>query len=102
LLDAISLPSLVTGVTNSIQSTDFSIKVVPNARASAWDNQFAVFRTDAEVKPFIRQEEEGITVAAKAEGSEFEFDQDKHQYGIKAIRNVGYGYWQTGCLVTLE
>jgi phage major head subunit gpT-like protein len=102
LLDAISLPSLLTGVTNSIQATDFVIKVVANARLSAWDNQFAVFRTDAEVKPFIRQEEEDITVAAKAEGSEFEFDTDKHQYGIKAIRNVGYGYWQTGCLVTLE
>jgi len=39
-------------------------------------------------------------VAAVAEGSELEFDKDIHRYGIKAIRNVGYGYWQKGCLVT--
>ena len=29
-----------------------------------------------------------------AEGSEEEFKNDRHLYGIKAIRNVGYGYWQ--------
>jgi phage major head subunit gpT-like protein len=101
LRDAISLPALLTGVPNYLQSSDFSISVVPNARLSTWQDKFAVFRTDGQVKPFIRQEEEGVTVSAKAEGSEYEFDTDKHQYGIKAIRNVGYGYWQTGCLVTL-
>jgi phage major head subunit gpT-like protein len=23
-----------------------------------------------------------------------EFNEDKHHYGVKAIRNVGYGMWQ--------
>jgi len=40
-------------------------------------------------------------VDAIAEGSELEFKEDVHQYGIKAMRNVGYGYWQKACLVTL-
>jgi len=97
----ISLDSLATGVPNIVPASGFKIQVVPNARLSTWTDRFAIFRTDAEVKPFIRQEEEGITVAAKAEGSEFEFDFDKHQYGIKAIRNVGYGYWQEAAEVIL-
>ena len=37
---------------------------------------------------------------AIAEGSELEFREKKHQYGVKAMRNVGYGYWQRACLVT--
>lgn len=98
---AVSLDNLAAGVANIIPASGFRIQVAPNARLSTWTDRFAIFRTDAEVKPFIRQEEEGITVAAKAEGSEFEFDHDKHQYGIKAIRNVGYGYWQEAAEVIL-
>lgn len=97
----VSLDNLAAGVANIIPASGFNISVVPNARLSTWTDRFAIFRTDAQVKPFIRQEEEGVTVAAKAEGSEFEFDFDKHQYGIKAIRNVGYGYWQEACEVIL-
>ncbi len=65
-----------------------------------WTTKFAVFRADGQLSAFIRQEEEDITVAALAEGSEQEFLNDRHLYGIKAIRNVGYGYWQKSCLVT--
>jgi phage major head subunit gpT-like protein len=65
-----------------------------------WTTKFAVFRADGQLAAFIRQEEEDITVAALAEGSEEEFKNDRHLYGIKAIRNVGYGYWQKSCLVT--
>lgn len=100
-LAAMALPNIAANVNNVIQATNFSIQVVPNARLSSWTANFAVFRTDSEVKPFICQEEVPISIAAKAEGSEYEFDFDKHQYGIKAQRNVGYGYWQTGCLVTM-
>lgn len=78
----------------------FNTRISVNARLP-WTDRFAVFRTDAETKAFIRQEEEGVTMSAIAEGSEEEFKNDKHLYGIKAIRNVGYGYWQRGCLQTL-
>ena len=43
----------------------------------------------------------GVTVDAVAEGSETEFKEKKHLYGVKAIRNVGYGYWQRACYVTM-
>lgn len=65
-----------------------------------WTTKFAVFRADGQLSAFIRQEEEDILVSALAEGSEEEFKNDRHLYGIKAVRNVGYGYWQKSCLVT--
>ena len=77
----------------------FRIGLAVNPRLT-WTTKFAVFRDDAETKALIRQEEEGVTVAAIAEGSELEFNEQKHRYGVKAIRNVGYGYWQRACLVT--
>lgn len=82
---------------------DFRVIVAPNARLnSSWTEQFAVFRTDSDVKAFIRQEEVPPEVSAIAEGSELEFKSRKHQYGVFASRNAGYGYWQNGCLVTME
>jgi phage major head subunit gpT-like protein len=100
LLAAITNPVLTSGKTNTIVTADFRVRPVVNPRLT-WTTKFAVFRADGQVKPFIKQEEEGVTVAAIAEGSELEFKENKHQYGVKAIRNVGYGYWQQGCLVTL-
>jgi hypothetical protein len=77
----------------------FEIALAVNARLT-WTTKFAVFRTDAEAKALIRQEEEPVSMSAIAEGSETEFKEKKHLYGVKAIRNVGYGYWQRACLVT--
>lgn len=70
-----------------------------NPRLS-WTTKFALFRADGSVKPFIKQEEQGVQVAAIAEGSELEFNERTHRYGVSAKRNVGYGYWQHACLVT--
>lgn len=78
----------------------FTMRMAANARLT-WTDKLAVFRTDAETKAFIRQEEEAVSMSAIAEGSELEFKENKHQYGVKASRNVGYGYWQRACLVTL-
>lgn len=77
----------------------FAVRLAVNARLS-WTTKFAMFRTDAATKALIRQEEEDVSIAAVAEGSELEFNEKKHRYGVKAIRNVGYGYWQRACLVT--
>lgn len=78
----------------------FTFDLAVNPRLS-WTDRFSLFRTDGDVSAFIRQEEEDISVAAIAEGSELEFNDDVHHYGIKAIRNVGFGYWQKACLITL-
>ena len=80
---------------------DFEIKVVPNVRLSSWTASFAVFRTDSYLKSFIRQEETGISLKVLAEGSDYEFFNDKHLYGIDTWRNAGYGFWQNSCYVTM-
>lgn len=77
----------------------FQIQLAVNPRLT-WTTKLALFRTDSEVKALIRQEEEPLSVSAIAEGSELEFNEDKHNYGVKAMRNVGYGYWQRACLLT--
>ena len=81
---------------------NFSISVVPNVRLSDWTDCFSVFRTDGKIKPLIRQEETKVQLKIKGAGSEFEFDNDAHQYGIDSWRNVGLGRWQGACLVTME
>lgn len=80
---------------------DFRVSVSMNPRATAWTSKFAIFRTDSPIKALIRQQETDAELKAKAEGSEFEFDNDAWQFGIDAWRGVGYGYWQRACLVTL-
>lgn len=85
-----------TNVMTNLDGYNFSLAVNPRL---TWTDKLSVFRTDGSVSPFIRQEEEGVTVQAVAEGSELEFQHDLHHYGVKAIRNTGYGYWQHACLV---
>jgi len=79
---------------------DFRISAVPNVRLT-WDDSFVVFRTDGSIKSFIRQEETPVRLSVKGYGSEFEFDNDAHQYGVDAWRNVGYGMWQNACYITM-
>ncbi len=77
----------------------FGFQMAVNPRLT-WTTKLAVFRADGGVSSFIRQEEEALKISAIAERSEEEFKNDRHLYGIKAMRNVGYGYWQKACLVT--
>lgn len=80
---------------------NLNVSVVQNPRLSAWTTKFATFRTDGRAKPFIRQEEVPVELSAIAEGSELEFKHKKHEYGVSATRNVGYGLWQHACQTTL-
>ena len=66
-----------------------------------WTDSFSIFRTDSPIKGLIRQSEQEVEMKAKAEGSEYEFDNDAWQFGIDAWRNCDYGYWQRACYVTL-
>tara|TARA_Y100000310_G_scaffold344004_1_gene454493 strand:+ start:7441 stop:8385 length:945 start_codon:yes stop_codon:yes gene_type:complete len=102
-------PAFQSGLTNprgtglsEQENTLTKISVVANARVnSSWDDEFAVFRTDSAIKPLIRQEEVAPRLKVRAEGSEFEFENDAHQFGLDAWRNVGYGYWQHAFLGTM-
>lgn len=78
----------------------FRISLRATPRLASWTTKFGVFRADGNVKPIIRQEEEALRLSAIAEGSELEFNEDKWRFGTKAIRNVGYGYWQHAVLMT--
>ena len=78
----------------------FNVTWVANPRLT-WTTKFAIFRTDGSTRPFIFQEELPVQVHALAEGSELEINENQHQYGVKAIHEAGYGFWQDACLVTL-
>ena len=84
-------PNLIAGLVVSVQM---------NPRLT-WTDKFAVMRTDSPIKGLIRQQETEVELKAKAESSEYEFDNDAWQFGIDSWRNVGYGYWQRACLVTM-
>lgn len=102
-MQAVATPIQVGESQTALQALKqkFSITAVPNPRLSSWTESFAVFRTDSEMKAFIRQEETKVSLKVKGEGSEYEFDNDAHQYGVDTWRNVGYGYWQNAALVTM-
>lgn len=95
--------TIISQTSNQIQALGslggFTYRLAVNARLS-WSTKFALFRADGPTAAFIRQEEEAIKMSAIAEGSEIEFTHDVHRYGIKAMRNVGYGYWQRAVLTT--
>lgn len=100
---ALNNPIITTGSTSFTNTLvnlgGFSYQLAINPRLS-WTTKFALFRADGGASAIIRQEEEALQISALAEGSEEEFKHDRHLYGIKSMRNVGYGYWQKACLVT--
>lgn len=99
-LQALGAQTLGGGETNVLASMDgFKISLRANARLT-WTTKFATFRLDAETKPFILQEEVPLNVSAIAEGSELEFNEKKHRYGVDWVGNVDYGFWQHACLHT--
>lgn len=102
-LTAVATPAQVAETQTALQGLKgggFNIDVAVDPR-SAWTANFAVFRTDSAIKSFIRQEEQGVQLAMKWLDSEYCFDNDAVQVGVDSWRNVGYGYWQNSCLVTM-
>lgn len=95
---ALSGRPLEQGDTSVVGSMDgFTVRAVANPRLT-WTDKLAVFRTDGRVKPFILQEEAPVSLDAIAEGSELEFKEKKHQYGIEWEGAVGFGMWQHAVL----
>jgi phage major head subunit gpT-like protein len=90
-----------SGTLNSTLKGYFNIRVVPNPRLDAWTYRFAIFRTDEAAKPFILQEEGPADVIALGDGSEYEQLKKEQLYGVDWTGNVGYGWWQFACLVTM-
>ena len=101
-LAAVSPAMIVSAAANQLPPNvigmQFNVQMNPRL---TWTDSFAVFRTDSPIKGLIRQSETDQELKAKAEGSEFEFDNDAWQFGVDAWRNVGYGYWQRAVYVTM-
>ncbi len=99
---ALAVPLTIGGASNMVKVLgDIDISVTQNPRLDKWKDKFAVFRIDDAIRPFIRQEEKPVTLKAITAGSELEFKEDKHEYGVDTWRNVGYGFWQHACLSQL-
>lgn len=85
-------PNLLSGM---------NVEIYMNPRLTSWTTKFAVFRTDSPLRGLIRQQEYDVELKVQAEGSPAEFERAVWQFGVDAWRNVGYGYWQRACLVTM-
>jgi len=84
----------------AVQADGFRINLSTNVRLTETDT-FFVFNSDGTTSPFIRQEETGIMMKVKGAGSDYEFNNDAHQYGIDTWRNAGYGRWEKACRTQL-
>lgn len=104
-LKALRADSLATSagaaVDNILMADDLNYTVRHNNRlTSAYELYF--FRANGDQRPFILQEESAPMAQIKGEDSEFAFDHDAIQVGLKALRNVGYGFWQTAIKATIS
>lgn len=100
---AINLATVANGGQNLIPNMPgINIKAVPNPRLdiAGWTTKMAVFATGSATKPFILQEEMPLNVSAVAEGSELEFNENKHRYGVDWSGNVGMWEWRKATLTT--
>lgn len=104
LIKAVSsnfLLSASAAIDNPLKSEAFQIVPSVNPRLSATD-AFYVDRIDGVAKSFILQSEDDYELSAKAEGSDFEHDNDAHEYGIKCLRNAGFGFFTSSIKATLS
>lgn len=99
--NAAAMAVFPNGGSNPVAASRFEVTVTMDPR-SPWTTKVAGFRTDGiAAKPFIFQEEGGISTKYLGEGSDLEFEKDEHRFGVDAWRGAGYGLWQHACLATM-
>lgn len=81
----------------SLGGLTFNLEVNPRL---TWTTKWALFRADAALKPFVKQVEVDTQVSAIAEGSEEEFKNKRHLYGVNRTMNFGLSVWQGAMLTT--
>lgn len=97
---ALTAPAFASGETNPIAGSMIRKRLVVNPRLS-WTDEFAIFRTDSAIKPFIVQVEEPPVMEVIGEGSEHAFKHASHLYGIRKSGNVAFWDFTKGVLVTM-
>lgn len=102
---ATSQPALTSGASNpllGLKSRGYEFDVVLNPNLTSATDVVYIFRTDAKLRPFILQEENGVQVNVIGAGSEEEFKNRRHLFGTSRIGNAGYGLWQYGIKATMS
>lgn len=98
--------NLLTGIVdnplNGLKVGGFTFKPLLLPALTSATAKMRVFRNDAKLKPFLLQEETGITYKRLAEGSDFEFENDAIKIGVDTNRGAGYGIWQYGVDATMS
>jgi phage major head subunit gpT-like protein len=103
LVQAIGLNALASGADNPLRALKgLNFTPILNPRRSAATAEFDIFCTDGNVKPFVHQVEVPLTTSMVGAGSETEFDEDAHKFGIKIVEGAGYGAWQRAAEVTFS
>jgi phage major head subunit gpT-like protein len=80
------------GESNTLLAQNWTVEPVVNPRLTS-TTEIYLDRTDAEIKPFVGQEERPLSIEILGEGSDHSFKHKEHLFGVEAIRNVGYGEW---------
>jgi phage major head subunit gpT-like protein len=103
LVQAIGLNRLASGADNPLSAMQgISITPILNPRRSAATTEFDIFRTDGNVRPFIHQVEVPLITTMVGAGSETEFEEDAHKFGLKIVEGMGFGMWQHAAEVTFS
>lgn len=94
-----------SGETNPLvavtESEGFEIAIVANPLLT-YTTQFATFRTDAPLKPLIRQDEVEVDLQIVGQGSEHWKKEHEMLVMAYARRAVGFGRWQYAAHATLS
>lgn len=106
-ITAVTATNLDAGKTNplfKLQDAGYTISVHVTPRLSMgapnWTNRFAVFRTDAEMKPFILQIEKPLATVVLGPESEYAKVNNELLFSVDGRWGAGYGLWQYSVLVT--
>jgi len=96
------LTGIVDNPLNGLTLGGFKFKPLFSPELTSATAKIRVYRTDGARKAFILQEERGLQFKSKAEGSDFEYDNDAIEIGVQANRGAGYGDWKSAIEGTLS
>jgi len=91
----------IDSTVKAMEKDGFRIRLVANPRLT-WTTQFCVFRTDVQTKPLIYQVEKDFSMSMLGAGSDNEFENNTHKFGVTGRYNLGYGIWQYASRSTLS
>ena len=107
-----------SGEDSPLRHVPWRINVIPSGRLSDSPTVLYFFRTDSPMKPIILQAvfkgaanrapdgtfdmTSDMELQFIGEGSETAFHRNQYLFGLKAVRNVGYGEWAHAIRATLS